>query len=122
PSPAVARANVRPASPPHSLHAPPPPALHPLSLHDALPISSPFTVSSSPVKWIAIRMVEKTASYAPRTADLPDAEARTTRFFRPRSEEHTSELQSRGHLACRLLLGKKKMYATSGTQGGRCAV
>src|SRR5690625_6251273 len=35
-------------------------------------------------------------------------------FFRPegergaRSEEHTSELQSRGHLVCRLLLEKKK--------------
>src|SRR5215208_1093169 len=27
---------------------------------------------------------------------------------RPRSEEHTSELQSRGHLVCRLLLEKKK--------------
>src|SRR5437870_6731252 len=29
-----------------------------------------------------------------------------------RSEEHTSELQSRGHLVCRLLLEKKKL-ATS---------
>src|SRR5439155_27123326 len=28
--------------------------------------------------------------------------------FRARSEEHTSELQSRGHLVCRLLLEKKK--------------
>src|SRR5437870_6194174 len=28
--------------------------------------------------------------------------------IRPRSEEHTSELQSRGHLVCRLLLEKKK--------------
>src|SRR5690625_5533388 len=28
----------------------------------------------------------------------------------PRSEEHTSELQSRGHLVCRLLLEKKKKY------------
>src|SRR5437660_8255165 len=27
----------------------------------------------------------------------------------PRSEEHTSELQSRGHLVCRLLLEKKKL-------------
>src|SRR5690625_7038823 len=27
-----------------------------------------------------------------------------------RSEEHTSELQSRGHLVCRLLLEKKKRY------------
>src|SRR5207253_6853647 len=31
-----------------------------------------------------------------------------------RSEEHTSELQSRGHLVCRLLLEKKKTtYATA---------
>src|SRR5690625_6195862 len=30
--------------------------------------------------------------------------------LRPRSEEHTSELQSRGHLVCRLLLEKKIMH------------
>src|SRR5207253_10953291 len=30
------------------------------------------------------------------------------RVFPARSEEHTSELQSRGHLVCRLLLEKKK--------------
>src|SRR5437660_9523033 len=30
--------------------------------------------------------------------------------FGGRSEEHTSELQSRGHLVCRLLLEKKKKY------------
>src|SRR5439155_15451238 len=30
-----------------------------------------------------------------------------------RSEEHTSELQSRGHLVCRLLLEKKKRPALS---------
>src|SRR5690625_6214801 len=29
--------------------------------------------------------------------------------LRPRSEEHTSELQSRGHLVCRLLLEKKNI-------------
>src|SRR5690625_6590846 len=29
-------------------------------------------------------------------------------IFEERSEEHTSELQSRGHLVCRLLLEKKK--------------
>src|SRR5207253_7299248 len=29
-------------------------------------------------------------------------------IFLGRSEEHTSELQSRGHLVCRLLLEKKK--------------
>src|SRR5258708_19367860 len=45
------------------------------------------------------------------------AKARTTAFFmptvasaHPRSEEHTSELQSPDHLVCRLLLEKKKTY------------
>src|SRR5690625_6692924 len=32
------------------------------------------------------------------------------RLYYFRSEEHTSELQSRGHLVCRLLLEKKKNY------------
>src|SRR5690625_6579518 len=36
--------------------------------------------------------------------------ARCAAARRPRSEEHTSELQSRGHLVCRLLLEKKKKY------------
>src|SRR5690625_6076692 len=39
-----------------------------------------------------------------------------------RSEEHTSELQSRGHLVCRLLLEKKKGYAQDrsiATRAGR---
>src|SRR2546429_2713739 len=31
----------------------------------------------------------------------------------PRSEEHTSELQSRLHLVCRLLLEKKKTHTTN---------
>src|SRR3989442_1893076 len=35
---------------------------------------------------------------------IPDTRSRGT----PRSEEHTSELQSRPHLVCRLLLEKKK--------------
>src|SRR5947199_4044726 len=33
---------------------------------------------------------------------------------RPRSEEHTSELQSLRHLVCRLLLEKKKKKSTTG--------
>src|SRR2546430_12560520 len=40
------------------------------------------------------------SSFAPR-------EARTLRV-QPRSEEHTSELQSQSNLVCRLLLEKKK--------------
>src|SRR3712207_8632687 len=34
------------------------------------------------------------------------------RAHRPRSEEHTSELQSRQYLVCRLLLEKKKIHST----------
>src|SRR5256885_12619710 len=34
-------------------------------------------------------------------------------FLRPRSEEHTSELQSPCNLVCRLLLEKKKTYSFS---------
>src|SRR3712207_8342355 len=37
-----------------------------------------------------------------------DAEDRLAREGRRRSEEHTSELQSRQYLVCRLLLEKKK--------------
>src|SRR3712207_7264826 len=36
---------------------------------------------------------------------------RTRSPQRPRSEEHTSELQSRQYLVCRLLLEKKKLIA-----------
>src|SRR5258707_7762982 len=32
----------------------------------------------------------------------------------PRSEEHTSELQSRQYIVCRLLLEKKKLYLVQG--------
>src|SRR5256884_4885833 len=40
----------------------------------------------------------------------------------PRSEEHTSELQSRLHLVCRLLLEKKKQMATHVGHSHRCSV
>src|SRR2546430_8386351 len=40
-----------------------------------------------------------------------DAEfAARTEFGKPRSEEHTSELQSQSNLVCRLLLEKKKRH------------
>src|SRR2546430_12610568 len=45
-------------------------------------------------------------------ADQPGDEARTCRRA-PRSEEHTSELQSQSNLVCRLLLEKKKHNITS---------
>src|SRR6266511_6190113 len=60
--------------------------IYTLSLHDALPISAP------------------TSPAAPPPVGLPPVEDM------PRSEEHTSELQSRENLVCRLLLEKKKKY------------
>src|SRR2546422_1947474 len=47
-----------------------------------------------------------------------DGDVRRTPTFNTRSEEHTSELQSRLHLVCRLLLEKKKKT----TQKTKCAV
>src|SRR5437870_6746849 len=44
--------------------------------------------------------------------DLDDVNL-SGRVVRVRSEEHTSELQSRGHLVCRLLLEKKKLNITT---------
>src|SRR5690625_5858217 len=40
---------------------------------------------------------------------------------RSRSEEHTSELQSRGHLVCRLLLEKKKRKTKQTSNSPSCA-
>src|SRR6266498_5251793 len=41
----------------------------------------------------------------------PPAESLKRSKLQARSEEHTSELQSRPHLVCRLLLEKKKTHA-----------
>src|SRR3712207_3069111 len=50
-------------------------------------------------------------SFARSYAALSSADRFTRRYPRifPRSEEHTSELQSRQYLVCRLLLEKKKI-------------
>src|SRR2546422_6640461 len=64
--------------------------IYTLSLHDALPISRLRRRHMPCGSWAA----------APR----PSAPISTAM----RSEEHTSELQSRLHLVCRLLLEKKK--------------
>src|SRR5690625_6296969 len=46
------------------------------------------------------------AELSDRTTDQLEADYQG-RMYGHRSEEHTSELQSRGHLVCRLLLEKK---------------
>src|SRR3712207_7615024 len=44
----------------------------------------------------------------------------TTVFVTPRSEEHTSELQSRQYLVCRLLLEKKNKQLHQRTREEQC--
>src|SRR5207253_11281684 len=51
------------------------------------------------------RSVKKKKNLASAQPPAANWFSRTAKF---RSEEHTSELQSRGHLVCRLLLEKKK--------------
>src|SRR3712207_8176916 len=71
--------------------------IYTLSLHDALPI---FTSSPRPAPTSASkRAISTTRSFVP--------EASPKRKEQARSEEHTSELQSRQYLVCRLLLEKK---------------
>src|SRR5688572_30952820 len=67
--------------------------IYTLSLHDALPIS--------------LRYIRQRWNDTP--SNLPCG--RRTRID-PRSEEHTSELQSQSNLVCRLLLEKKKKNKT----------
>src|SRR5258708_23681717 len=68
--------------------------IYTLSLHDALPI---------------YKFWRKTAYDARVGLLIPSINKRVaTELGVPRSEEHTSELQSPDHLVCRLLLEKKK--------------
>src|SRR3712207_8208035 len=46
----------------------------------------------------------------PKVTNLPLMPIDSKLLFHVRSEEHTSELQSRQYLVCRLLLEKKKKY------------
>src|SRR5206468_9959094 len=52
--------------------------------------------------------IQKTKSFKPVGPLSQTASASPLRQILPRSEEHTSELQSRSDLVCRLLLEKKK--------------
>src|SRR5438309_3487303 len=76
--------------------------IYTLSLHDALPIWAFSRSRSASCRGGTSRWT---------TPPAPSWDASTTgRGWRrpPRSEEHTSELQSQFHLVCRLLLEKKK--------------
>src|SRR3989442_6626887 len=74
--------------------------IYTLSLHDALPICARGRDRSTGRRRPRATARRHRSSWCRRD--------RSSR----RSEEHTSELQSRPHLVCRLLLEKKKNYPT----------
>src|SRR5690606_40877669 len=78
-----------------------------LSLHDALPIS-PLRQKRRIRFWKRSAAATATCRYRCHCC-LPGPVARRLRSLRPRSEEHTSELQSREKHVCRLLLVKNKL-------------
>src|SRR5256884_4289835 len=81
--------------------------IYTLSLHDALPISEqpryPRSAAPPSSRKLPAPRAPSTAWWAARWRISKQSARRSMR-----SEEHTSELQSRLHLVCRLLLEKKK--------------
>src|SRR5439155_25181276 len=77
--------------------------IYTLSLHDALPICrrSPGRVGCQRAGAVSRYIMDGLRHNV-------DHYGRADSGRLARSEEHTSELQSRGHLVCRLLLEKKK--------------
>src|SRR5439155_5765356 len=77
-------------------------------------ISTPCFVTSGGVKWPTGVLSSTSRRTAGISADVLVTVSRIAAFCidlkkaLARSEEHTSELQSRGHLVCRLLLEKKR--------------
>src|SRR3712207_9552396 len=85
--------------------------IYTLSLHDALPISGRRSPRpAGPVGPAAGRSRRPAASAACRSGPASSSWSVSWELGQcvPRSEEHTSELQSRQYLVCRLLLEKKK--------------
>src|SRR3712207_8633406 len=88
--------------------------IYTLSLHDALPIlsrsaaSAMITRSSTPRSRAAASNVSAAVVTGSPSIMLM-ANGLVCRQTNRRSEEHTSELQSRQYLVCRLLLEKKKL-------------
>src|SRR3712207_8361798 len=84
--------------------------IYTLSLHDALPIYR--ARAAPPAAWWAVARRDRSPRPRGRMRP-PNRRASRGRVPAPRSEEHTSELQSRQYLVCRLLLEKKKNHTNA---------
>src|SRR5439155_23997421 len=96
-----------------SLYATATTEIYTLSLHDALPISWWWTASATPTGAARTIASSRSGSSIPCSPSSPPIAAPCCWSDTSRSEEHTSELQSRGHLVCRLLLEKNKNHPTA---------
>src|SRR3712207_7244750 len=85
--------------------------IYTLSLHDALPISVDGQPAVGPVE-NAVLVQPRKQQLAAKAVVVADPAAGDCEPEDARSEEHTSELQSRQYLVCRLLLEKKKKTNT----------
>src|SRR3712207_9077340 len=84
--------------------------IYTLSLHDALPISV-SVLQLDPEHRVGQRLDDATLDLDGPVLLRHTRHGLPTRWrAHARSEEHTSELQSRQYLVCRLLLEKKKNY------------
>src|SRR5207253_10713210 len=101
---------------PSSSNAPPHPEISTLSLHDALPISLCRGLAGRALDAWIIRPKPVLAVLAIHQRIAKPRHVTRGFPYLGRSEEHTSELQSRGHLVCRLLLEKKKNIDTEGAR------
>src|SRR5690606_41229098 len=97
-----------PASAQPYLAQPAPTAIDTLSLHDALPISPPVATSSRRPHAHSTSRTEFTTSRSAAPDQHPTAKSSSSNCRQRRSEEHTSELQSREKPVCRLPLEKTK--------------
>src|SRR3712207_6861051 len=82
--------------------------IYTLSLHDALPISSPPTTLAVAPPTAAVINPGSPTFFVPSRSPSSVEYRSVPSSEKIRSEEHTSELQSRQYLVCRLLLEKKK--------------
>src|SRR2546422_6455334 len=87
--------------------------IYTLSLHDALPICSSQRTQADHLRNKHEGGDDLRCLYRPENERDLRAQRGHADLFRFRSEEHTSELQSRLHLVCRLLLEKKKKTTTT---------
>src|SRR2546430_9003062 len=93
----IRRPPISTPSPPRPSSDPPAPRLTPCGFQSRAFVAPPYKTS------------RHTVQSPPAASPENQTPSRGSQSCAPRSEEHTSELQSQSNLVCRLLLEKKKI-------------